>query len=210
MKRLLISFLFALALVVFPASVHADPAKWAITLSTPPASIGGTTLELSYGVLSAVASETFEIKLYEEAGVTDTLLGTQSITHANGDSGVFELTVSPGEHEYYIVVLNSNGETKTSETVNTTVEEPTATGAVARTAAADDGTTTDTAGSDEASDSTADSDADVEGSTDNTDADGVGDDEDSSNTATYVVGGFALAILIFTLYWVRVRSSLEQ
>lgn len=124
MKKLLISIVFSLVAVLgFAPSALAITAEapsvsnryWQVQLFTPALNDSNKTLNVEYTVLSTLSGDnSYTIKLYQN----NVAVGSQNISHPNGDSGVFALSLpSTGSYTYKIDVTNNvAGETKTSDT----------------------------------------------------------------------------------------------
>jgi hypothetical protein len=113
MKRLITSLLVILGLVFAQVgAAGATPRYWKVDIFDPAASTVSRTLNVEYKVFSTVDDNDFTVELFENA----VSKGTQSITHANGDSGVFSINLpATGTYKYKVVVDNNvAGETKES------------------------------------------------------------------------------------------------
>lgn len=118
MKRFLISLLATVGLLLPAASATAVSRYWTIDIYEPSATTN-RTLNVEYKVFSTVPSDTFTVELFENS----VSKGTQSVTHPNGNSGVFTITLpATGTYSYFVKATNHGDATaKNSKTVTVQV-----------------------------------------------------------------------------------------
>lgn len=131
MKRLINSALISLlAFVVIAAPASAAVRRYVSVDISKPATTANKTLNVQYTVLSTVNTDDFSVELFENS----ISKGSQSVTHANGNSGVFNISLpTTGTYSYKIVTTlvsgdSENGTTYDSKTINVLITtEPTPT-----------------------------------------------------------------------------------
>ncbi len=115
MKRLIISLVFALGILLNTSSASAFE-QWKFQMFEPTTTTQ-TTLNIEYKVLSINKDDTFTIKLYQN----DLELATQNVTTDYGDSGVFIINIpASGSYTYKTTALNGTEEKTETRTVQIT------------------------------------------------------------------------------------------
>lgn len=117
MKRLIVTTLVTLGFVFAQVGSAAAAARyWKVDIFDPAASTVNRTLNITYNVFSTLPEDNdFTVELFENS----VSKGTQTIDHANGDSGAFSINIpANGTYTYKVVATNVDaaGETKESET----------------------------------------------------------------------------------------------
>lgn len=127
MKRLISTLVCFFSVILLTSSASAVTRYWTVDIYEPSATTN-KTLNVEYKVFSTDGTDQFNAELFEN----NVSKGTQSITHPNGNSGVFNITIpSAGTYSYFVRATNSNVVTpKDSKTVSINVSnapEPTVT-----------------------------------------------------------------------------------
>jgi hypothetical protein len=118
MKRLIASLAVSLGLVLANVSIVRAAEQWRLEMFNPAASTTNRTINIEYKVFSVVASDKFEVKLFQN----NVEIGTQNIDTDHGDSSVFSVNIpTTGTYTYRIDATNS-GDIGNTESKSRTVE----------------------------------------------------------------------------------------
>lgn len=116
MKKLLLLIVAVFSLTVgLGSQASAATRYWSVTMFTPAASDTDRTLNIAYNVLSTVATDKYNVNLFQN----DVQIDSQFVDHGKGgNSGAFSVTMpANGTYSYKISAENiSAGETKTTDT----------------------------------------------------------------------------------------------
>lgn len=121
MKRLIatiaVTFGFVLALA---GSAAAAPARyWKVDIFDPAASTTSRTLNVAYNVFSTTDTDNdFDVTLLQNGSQ----VGTQHISHDNGNSGAFSISMPTTGTYKYKVVADNNDASETQESAEKTVQ----------------------------------------------------------------------------------------
>ncbi len=221
MKRLITTAIITLvSLVVLTVPAYAVLQRYVNVDISEPAATSNRTLNIAYGVTSTIPEDDFKVELFENS----LSKGTQEVTHNNGNSGVFSISLpATGTYSYYVQSTNhGDGEsTKPSKTVSvqiTNAPQPTVTTVFTNTGAGGQGAGTagtatggQTAGA-VAGDTNGDGVVDDQAaSTDKDKKDVLGAEtkktDDGSKTSNWWYAGGLAALLAAGYYYLVVRRA---
>lgn len=119
MKRLIISLVAALSVLSISLSASAQARYWQVQIFEPNTTTTNRKLNVEYKVLSTIQNDSFTVELFENGD----LKGTQAVTHAYGDAGVFAIDLpKTGTYKYFVEATNHGDGNTTKESQTVTVK----------------------------------------------------------------------------------------